>query len=178
MKNYAGSRLSPWLGHLMVSRQETSRPLLTPGEVMQLPPEDEVVLISGCPPLRAKKVRYYEDPQLKARILPSPKIGGAGPAGAAAGVGARTLAPKDDWAGRVVAAPATKDADPDNAGIRREPELPAQEEVAPEPRNHSQEFDLPEDEPDDTPQRAQILQRQVRALARQAALDPGDDLGL
>ena len=26
--------------HLMVSRQETARPLLTPGEVMQLPPED------------------------------------------------------------------------------------------------------------------------------------------
>jgi type IV secretion system protein VirD4 len=29
-KNYAGHRLSPWLGHLMVSRQETARPLLTP----------------------------------------------------------------------------------------------------------------------------------------------------
>ena len=37
-KNYAGHRLSPWLGHLMVSRQETARPLLTPGEIMQLPP--------------------------------------------------------------------------------------------------------------------------------------------
>jgi type IV secretion system protein VirD4 len=56
MKNYAGSRLSPWLGHLMVSRQETSRPLLTPGEVMQLPPADELVLVSGSPPIRAKKV--------------------------------------------------------------------------------------------------------------------------
>lgn len=32
MKNYAGHRLSPWLGHLMVSRQETARALLTPGE--------------------------------------------------------------------------------------------------------------------------------------------------
>jgi type IV secretion system protein VirD4 len=39
MKNYAGHRLSPWLGHLMVSRSETARPLLTPGEVMQLPPD-------------------------------------------------------------------------------------------------------------------------------------------
>jgi type IV secretion system protein VirD4 len=28
-RNYAGHRLSPWLGHLMVSRQETARPLLT-----------------------------------------------------------------------------------------------------------------------------------------------------
>ena len=37
-RNYAGHRLSPWLGHLMVSRQETARPLLTPGEIMQLPP--------------------------------------------------------------------------------------------------------------------------------------------
>ena len=55
MKNYAGHRLSPWLGHLMVSRQETARPLLTPGEVMQLPPEDELVMVSGCPPIQAKK---------------------------------------------------------------------------------------------------------------------------
>src|SRR5215475_6999691 len=61
MKNYAGHRLSPWLGHLMVSRQETARPLLTPGEIMQLPPDDELVMISGSPPIRAKKVRYYED---------------------------------------------------------------------------------------------------------------------
>jgi type IV secretion system protein VirD4 len=38
-RNYAGHRLAPWLGHLMVSRQETARPLLTPGEVMQLPPD-------------------------------------------------------------------------------------------------------------------------------------------
>jgi hypothetical protein len=35
--NYAGSRMAPWLGHTMVSRQEVPRPLLTPGEVMQLP---------------------------------------------------------------------------------------------------------------------------------------------
>ena len=74
MKNYAGSRLSPWLGHLMISRQETARPLLTPGEVMQLPPDDELVLVSGCAPIRAKKARYFEDPELQARILPPPTI--------------------------------------------------------------------------------------------------------
>jgi type IV secretion system protein VirD4 len=49
-KNYAGHRLSPWLGHLMVSRQETAHPLLTPGEVMQLPADDELSLISSCHP--------------------------------------------------------------------------------------------------------------------------------
>jgi type IV secretion system protein VirD4 len=30
LRNYAGHRLNPWLGHLMGSRQETARPLLTP----------------------------------------------------------------------------------------------------------------------------------------------------
>ena len=30
MRNYAGHRLAPWLAHVMVSRQETARPLLTP----------------------------------------------------------------------------------------------------------------------------------------------------
>ncbi len=61
MKNYAGHRLSPWLGHLMVSRSETARPLLTAGEVMQLSPSDEIVMVSGLYPIRAKKARYFED---------------------------------------------------------------------------------------------------------------------
>src|SRR5262245_39583161 len=73
MKNYAGHRLSPWLGHLMVSRQETARPLMTAGEVMQLPPEDEIVMVAGVRPIRAKKVRYFEDVRLKQRILPLSK---------------------------------------------------------------------------------------------------------
>jgi type IV secretion system protein VirD4 len=73
MKNYAGPRLSPWLGHLMVSRSETARPLLTAGEIMQLPPTDEIVMVSGVSPIRAKKVRYFEDPQLKSRVTPPPE---------------------------------------------------------------------------------------------------------
>ena len=73
-KNYAGHRLAPWLSHVMVSRQETARPLLTPGEVMQLPPADELVLVSGLAPIRAKKLRYYEDRNFVARIAPSPRL--------------------------------------------------------------------------------------------------------
>ena len=106
MKNYAGSRLSPWLGHLMVSRQETARPLLTPGEVMQLPPDDELVLISGCPPIRAKKARYFEDPRMQARILPPPALDQAKVA--ADRRTPRGLAAGGDWAGAVVA-PAASD---------------------------------------------------------------------
>src|SRR3954462_1067560 len=78
MKNYAGHRLSPWLGHLMVSRQETARPLLTPGEVMQLPAEDELVLVSGVPPIRGKKARYFADARLAERVLPPPDPAVAG----------------------------------------------------------------------------------------------------
>ena len=76
MKNYAGHRLSPWLGHLMVSRSETARPLLTPGEIMQLPPTDEIVMAAGTPPIRAKKARYYEDARFKERLLPPPALMG------------------------------------------------------------------------------------------------------
>ena len=74
MKNYAGHRLSPWLGHLMVSRQETARPLLTPGEVMQLPSTDEIIMIAGLPPIRAKKIRYYEDRAFRDCSRPAPAL--------------------------------------------------------------------------------------------------------
>jgi type IV secretion system protein VirD4 len=74
MRNYAGHRLAPWLAHVMVSRQETARPLLTQGEVMQLPPDDELVLVSGMAPIRAKKLRYYEDRNFKSRVAAPPVL--------------------------------------------------------------------------------------------------------
>ena len=77
-RNYAGHRLSPWLSHVMVSKQETARALLTPGEVMQLPPQDELVLVSSLPPIRAKKLKYYEDANFIRRVLPAPDLGSSG----------------------------------------------------------------------------------------------------
>ncbi|MCM8732324.1 conjugal transfer protein TraG [Hephaestia sp. GCM10023244] len=74
MRNYAGHRLAPWLAHVMVSRQETARALLTPGEVMQLPATDELVLISGLAPIRATKLRYFEDGNFIARKVPAPTL--------------------------------------------------------------------------------------------------------
>ncbi len=74
MRNYAGHRLAPWLAHVMVSRQETARPLLTPGEVMQLPPEDELILVSGLAPIRASKLRYFKDRNFSARVGPPPAL--------------------------------------------------------------------------------------------------------
>jgi type IV secretion system protein VirD4 len=125
MRNYAGHRLSPWLGHVMVSRQETARPLLTPGEVMQLPATDEIVMISGLAPIRARKLRYYEDGNFAGRVLPSPRLGGAG---------YRDCPParEDDWAGIVahtdvrLGAKADEDAEKQDGGLQqaKEPELP------------------------------------------------------
>jgi type IV secretion system protein VirD4 len=173
-KNYAGHRLSPWLGHLMVTRQETARPLLTPGEVMQLPSDDELVLVSGCHPIRARKARYFEDPQLQARILPPPVSVSPNVIDTA---GATRRQADDPWA-EAIAAGAQSAEDPANAGIRREPELPEQEEVVLEPRKPVREFELPDDEPPDASQDLQALQRRTRRLARQVALDPGDGMDL
>ena len=93
-RNYAGHRLAPWLAHVMVSRQETARALLTPGEVMQLPGDEQLVLVSGQPPIRASKLRYFEDRNFRCRVLPPP--------GDAAGVLPTRPAPRpDDWSGRV-----------------------------------------------------------------------------
>ena len=185
MKNYAGSRLSPWLGHLMVSRQETARPLLTPGEVMQLPPSDELVLVSGIPPIRAHKTRYYQDIRLKSRVLPPPALTTAS-TGAS---GDRPAAHADDWtilsppepvaaaAGESVAG-SLADDDLANGGIRREPALPEHEAIVSEQVKPTPEFAVLEDEPDDDAVRAKALNQNLRGLARQAALDPDDELGL
>ncbi|KAG1470940.1 hypothetical protein G6F57_011585 [Rhizopus arrhizus] len=107
-RNYAGHRLAPWLGHLMVSRQETARPLLTPGEVMQLPPDEAVVMVSSVAPIKAKKLRYYADSNFKRRVLSPPVLA----AGRYADV--PPVRP-DDWSGLAIpptpAAPATSSAD-------------------------------------------------------------------
>jgi type IV secretion system protein VirD4 len=176
--NYAGHRLSPWLGHLMVSRHETARPLLTPGEVMQFPPADELLLVAGVPPVRAKKARYYEDARFKERILPPPK------APAATAPAAQSA---DDWSTLAIpaaSAGATSDNgngvsfDPANAGIRREPELPKHEEIAPPERSPLSEFDVLDDDPDVDAARASRLRQQVTSNARQATMDPADGLEL
>ena len=178
-KNYAGHRLSPWLGHLMVSRQETARPLLTPGEVMQLPTADELLLVSGMHPIRARKARYYEDRCLSERILPPPVLSKH------VGKGADMMA--DDWRALPLPIDGAEqraesrqpvDVDPANAGIRREPELPKQEEIVRSERPGEHEFDVLEDKSDLDAAKARALRQGLRIVARQAAMDPDDGMGL
>jgi type IV secretion system protein VirD4 len=176
MKNYAGHRLSPWLGHLMVSRSETARPLMTPGEVMQLPPSDEIVMVAGTPPIRAKKARYYEDKRLAERILPPPRL-------------ATTVRhpTSDTWfalapqkPSEALLAESEKAEDAANGGLRREPELPDHVAIAKEtaPTPAHEEFAIIDDEPEDAARQARTLRQLLGGLARQASLDPADGLEL
>jgi type IV secretion system protein VirD4 len=189
MQNYAGHRLSPWLGHLMVSRQETARPLLTPGEIMQLPPTDEIVLVSGLPPIRAKKARYYEDRRLTARILPPPPLEGDERIGAPSIVSQRGFV--DDWNASPASettsieaesgnAAASDADDPANGGIRREPEIPEHEAIAPEKTvtAPSRDESMNDEQDDDEAIRARALRNRFRSVARQATMDPDDGIEL
>ncbi|WP_213898173.1 IncP-type conjugal transfer protein TraG, partial [Pseudomonas aeruginosa] len=177
-RNYAGHRLAPWLGHLMVSRQETARPLLTPGEVMQLAPDESVVMVSSVAPIKAKKLRYYADANFKQRVLPPPAL----TAGRYADV---PPARPDDWSGLAIpavpAAQATASADDlggsDDGGPRRQPELSETVAYDPEPDYTPSDLALLDD--DDMPpllpgQFDPALQR----TARLASLDPNDGIDI
>ncbi|WP_429924153.1 conjugal transfer protein TraG [Agrobacterium vitis] len=176
MKNYAGHRLSPWLGHLMVSRSETARPLLTPGEIMQLPPADEIVMVAGTPPIRAKKARYFEDARFQERILPPPKL-------------VRTGEPHpDDWSrlpiptrppfDETVAGAAEEDEDPTESERRRQPELSRVKPVEKkEPIENEFEIEPP-DEMEEEATRNRRMSRLMQSVARQVSLDPNDGMEL
>jgi type IV secretion system protein VirD4 len=89
----SGKRKAVWLSHTSISQQETPRPLLTPGEILQLGREEALVLVSGLPPIRAGKLKYYGDGNFLARRLACP--------GLAASPQADTLPRSDDWSGAV-----------------------------------------------------------------------------
>jgi type IV secretion system protein VirD4 len=193
MRNYAGHRLSPWLSHLMVSRQETARPLLTPGEVMQLPPNDELVLVSGMPAIRALKARYYEDPQLKRRIVLPP--GGSICKRETGREGTPSDQPadrNDDWdppsqnaeppiASGLVTDPISEESTTaDNGGIRREPMFPEHEAITPEQLTLAlgEAADTDDDFDVNLSHDANADSERMAKVARQAAMDPDDGLGL
>jgi type IV secretion system protein VirD4 len=178
MKNYAGHRLSPWLGHLMVSRSETARPLLTPGEVMQLPPSDEIVMVAGTAPIRAKKARYYEDARFKERVLPPPDPQKSGRTSRADGWS--TLSPQRPDAA-LLAEMEKAEGDQANSGLRREPELPDHVAIVKETTDQTpaEEFAvLLDEEPEDVARQRQALRRQMTGVARQVSLDPNDGMDL
>lgn len=150
----------------MVSRQETARPLLTPGEVMQLPPDEALVQVSGVPPIRAKKARFYVDRQLASRVGPPPeKPATLLPAEVSEWVSVHNAAGQDG----------AMSGEEDEGGLRLEPELEAPVGQAPAP----EEVELCLDSDLDTDDTVQAEQsRRFRTAARLAALDPDDGIPL
>ncbi|CDX53888.1 putative TRAG CONJUGAL TRANSFER TRANSMEMBRANE PROTEIN [Mesorhizobium plurifarium] len=174
MRNYAGHRLAPWLSHVMVSRQETARPLLTPGEVMQLPPSDELVLVSGLPPIRAKKLRYYEDQNFTERVLPSSVLRD--------GSYADCPAPRaDDWSGQlragdrrlVVGDEGASAATEDEGGVQqqRHPGLP-EEHTAGVKEPEQDDLFNPTDDDSEAPTDKRVMDR-ISTTARAYGLNEG-----
>ena len=176
-RNYAGHRLAPWLGHLMVSRQETARPLLTPGEVMQLPPDEAVVMVSGQPPIKAKKLRYYLDANFTRRVVPPPVLDEG------RYVDAPEIRPNDwsELAVPTVPAAASNAVDSaggsDDGGPRRQPELSETVSWEPETKPPTNDMAILDEEDGITPLPSKFDPR-LQRLARQAALDPDDGIAL
>ncbi len=153
-KNYAGHRLAPWLSHVMVSRQETPRQLLTPGEVMQLPSDEEILMVSGHMPIRARKIRYYEDRNFTALRLDPPEC-------AEDHYADRPPPQTDDWTGRTVVASldieqggetdfVDANAD-DDGGLKRHPALPETGQAKDAPKRKLDPFVIVDNDLDNPP---------------------------
>ena len=172
---------------------------------MQLPAHEEIVMVSGHPPVRAAKLRYFEDANFTARVLPPLLL--PLPSSPEAAYPDRPAHRPDDWTGRplppapVRAARRETDDVPDpqappledGGGISRVSELEAlltehkhairQLEVE-ESANESRlsEFDDEGDEHDPTsplePRTRGRLDPALTRTARLAALDPDDGIPL
>lgn len=177
-KNYAGHRLAPWLAHVMVSRQEFARPLLTPGEVMQLPAPDQLLLVSGLPPVRARKLRYYEDRNFTRRRLPPPAL-------SRHGYHDLPAVRREDWDGRLrkphpeLARSTFSDGDDtpdDDGGLQKQLPL-ADEEQRPSRPVPENEFGRKGEEPDPAADaRAVDRSKAIQSLRRAVAISRDDDL--
>lgn len=105
VRGLTGSRSAFWFTHSSVSEQETPRPLLTPGEILQLPKDQALIMTAGCPPIKANKLRYYEDMNFQDRCLAAPVL----TAGAYADAPPRT---PHDWEGCYATYDARLDPEP------------------------------------------------------------------
>lgn len=144
--------------------------------MMQLPPDDEIVLVSGIPPVRAKKARYYQDTRFRERLLPPPTP--VRPETACA----------DDWSGHPLplrpevidptpAEDSKDDEDQTGSEHRQQPELSRTRTVEKkEPLDDEFSPDI-EDTDDDTA-RIDRMNKMMRGIARQASLDPADGIDL
>ena len=58
---------------------EQRRALLLPQEVKELGNDHAIIFYEGLRPIRCRKIRYFEDPRFRARLLPPPEVPAANP---------------------------------------------------------------------------------------------------
>lgn len=61
-------------GHRSVSESEQRRALLLPQELTQLSDDQLIVLKAGLPPVRGRKIRYYQEAAFHNRVCPPPQV--------------------------------------------------------------------------------------------------------
>lgn len=54
-----------------ITYREERRPLLLPGDVRGLPQDQQLIFVSGCKPIRSKKLRFDQEPIFAERLRPA-----------------------------------------------------------------------------------------------------------
>lgn len=57
-----------------IHESDTQRALLLPQEVMQLPRDEQILLIESAAPIKSKKIFYYKDPFFTRRLMPPTEV--------------------------------------------------------------------------------------------------------
>ena len=114
---FTGARMSPWLGHVMVGDQATSRPLMDAAEICKLSAKEMILLVAGFRPIRARRFKYYKHPEFAERArLPRLKLKPGGP------YPYRPRQHPNPWAGRT--SPQPPGADVTDTAPQPDPPLP------------------------------------------------------
>lgn len=61
-------------GNQSQSESDQARALLLPQEVKDIGEDEEIVFAKGCKPLRVRKIRWYQDPTFKDRVVSPPTL--------------------------------------------------------------------------------------------------------
>jgi type IV secretion system protein VirD4 len=71
-ESYSGPRWKLASMNRTISQVEQVRPLLQPGDVRELPSGEQLLFVTGRPPMRTDKLRHYDHPMFRSRVLAPP----------------------------------------------------------------------------------------------------------
>jgi type IV secretion system protein VirD4 len=150
---------------------------------MQLPADEEIIMISGQPPIKAKKLRYFEDANFSGRVNSPPDLESAR-SGKNSAYQDRPPQRSDDWGEQVrgdlpthaqTGSQFNSESDEDEGGLKRHPSLPEETPVQPE-QDQAPDAGLLDEEFDTADaKRMEQLTRNASTIQRAHAMDQSDD---